>query len=389
MYDDEIERTLCQLPSCHVFKIPVLKSADGHRAADWPKDAVWTGKLKIVERGRNAFILLLDDKNQLFAKCSVEEGSVERTLDSGRYFVLRIENAQGRHAFIGIAFNERNDAFDFNVALQEHKSSLERESKAAEFMDTELPVGPMKDLSIKDGEKIKINISGVPSRREKKVTGGNTGTGGALLAPPPERTAKLTPPVPGSARRVPAAAAATSVDMFSSFSTPAQNSNQTHTIPATSTATSTTSLLDDFNSFSQPLTSHTAATTSSSTSSSTSSFGLDFDFSTPTPPVSSRDPFSAMSDTVFGSATASASATGRSTTPALDAFGFPIHNPSPPTTTTTTTNNNNSIHASSFSTTAAVQVDPFGFPVASKPTVSSSTSTSTSSAGDSLLDFNF
>lgn len=41
--------------------------------------------------------------------------------DSGRYFVLKIVNEQGRHAFIGIAFNERNDAFDFNVALQEHK----------------------------------------------------------------------------------------------------------------------------------------------------------------------------------------------------------------------------------------------------------------------------
>jgi hypothetical protein len=38
-----------------------------------------------------------------------------------RYFVLKIQNAQGKHAFIGIAFNERNDAFDFNVALSEFK----------------------------------------------------------------------------------------------------------------------------------------------------------------------------------------------------------------------------------------------------------------------------
>jgi hypothetical protein len=52
-----------------------------------------------------------------------DSSNIDKTLvtDSGRYFVLKIVNEQGRHAFIGIAFNERNDAFDFNVALQEHK----------------------------------------------------------------------------------------------------------------------------------------------------------------------------------------------------------------------------------------------------------------------------
>ena len=97
---DEVERTLCQLPCCHVFKIPTRRSADGHRynvamlaffllchvvvhfcrAADWPKDPAWTGKLKIVARGRNAAILLLDEKNQLFAMCPVAEGAVERSM---------------------------------------------------------------------------------------------------------------------------------------------------------------------------------------------------------------------------------------------------------------------------------------------------------------------
>ncbi len=89
--------------------------------------------------------------------CQVtDDSAVERTLDSGRYYVLRITNAQGRHAFIGIAFNERNDAFDFNVALAEFKSELEREDQASKM--SEIPVGPMKDMSIKEGEKIKIKI---------------------------------------------------------------------------------------------------------------------------------------------------------------------------------------------------------------------------------------
>lgn len=118
---------------------------------------MWTGKIKIVAVGRVAAIILQDDKNQTFAVCKVtDDAAVERTLDSGRYFVLRITNAQGKHAFIGIAFNERNDAFDFNVALSEFKNELEREDQANKA--AEAPVGPMQDLSLKEGEKIKIKI---------------------------------------------------------------------------------------------------------------------------------------------------------------------------------------------------------------------------------------
>ena len=152
MTDDEYERTLCQLPLCHVFKIPVRSSAAGHRASDWPTDPQWSGRVKIVAKGNTAAIFLMEaNDDRVFACCSVtDDAAVERCVDSGRYFVLRITNPQGRHAFIGIAFNERNDAFDFNVALSEHKASVERSQAPIQV------AASLGNLSIAEGEKIKL-----------------------------------------------------------------------------------------------------------------------------------------------------------------------------------------------------------------------------------------
>lgn len=158
--DVDYDRTLLQLPHVMVFKIPLMKSAEGHRASDWPTTPQWTGKLKIIsKKNGTAIILLLDDSNQLFAACPVtDDKAVDRTIDSGRYFILRIENAQGKKAYIGIAFNERNDAFDFNVTLSEHKAQLEREQRGEIQQDIVSSI-PIRDLSLKDGEKVKINIA--------------------------------------------------------------------------------------------------------------------------------------------------------------------------------------------------------------------------------------
>ncbi len=59
---------------------------------------------------------------QIFAVAPVRKDgppAAEKVSDSSRYFVLRIENAAGAYAFVGVGFNQRSDAFDFNVALQD------------------------------------------------------------------------------------------------------------------------------------------------------------------------------------------------------------------------------------------------------------------------------
>ncbi|KMS93301.1 hypothetical protein BVRB_032860, partial [Beta vulgaris subsp. vulgaris] len=41
-----------------VFKVPPLTSAQGYRAADWDKEPLWTGRLRIVRKGSQAMVLL-------------------------------------------------------------------------------------------------------------------------------------------------------------------------------------------------------------------------------------------------------------------------------------------------------------------------------------------
>ena len=66
---------------------------------------------------------------ELFAMCPVAPGqrntAVEPAQDSSRFFIIRVQDgAGGRHAFLGLGFEERHIAFDFNVALVSDQNRL-------------------------------------------------------------------------------------------------------------------------------------------------------------------------------------------------------------------------------------------------------------------------
>jgi len=163
-----IERVRAMIKNAHVFKLPTRQTVSvGWRGADW-KDKIWQGTIKVVERGdMTAVILENSDKKTIFAVCPIREGAVDRCVDSSRYFVLRIENATGRHMFVGVAFNERNDAFDFNTALEDS-----RRERATELAHQSAPseVVPGKDYRLKEGEKIHIKISGTEDKKDPQFT---------------------------------------------------------------------------------------------------------------------------------------------------------------------------------------------------------------------------
>lgn len=83
---------------CHVIFIQC-------RAADWNLgDPQWTGRMRLVAKGKEC-MLKLEDKTsgELFAKCPIEKYpgvAIEPVSDSSRYFVLRIQDDNGKYIIV-------------------------------------------------------------------------------------------------------------------------------------------------------------------------------------------------------------------------------------------------------------------------------------------------
>ncbi|XP_057553640.1 adaptin ear-binding coat-associated protein 2 isoform X2 [Hippopotamus amphibius kiboko] len=202
MEGGEYESVLCVKPEVHVYRIPPRATNRGYRAAEWQLDQPsWSGRLRITAKGQVAYIKLEDrTSGELFAQAPVDQfpgTAVESVTDSSRYFVIRIEDGNGRRAFIGIGFGDRGDAFDFNVALQDHFKWVKQQSEFAKQAQNP-DQGPKLDLSFKEGQTIKLNIANM---KKKEGAAGTSrarpaSTGGLSLLPPPPggRTSTLIPP---------------------------------------------------------------------------------------------------------------------------------------------------------------------------------------------------
>jgi hypothetical protein len=216
--DASIDRVLCVVNECHVYKIPPRSSAQGHRANDWNGHHLWTGRCRVIAKGSQCEIKLEDSSSgKLFATCPINcdadaPPSVEPVLDSSRYFVLRIEDGSGKHAFIGLGFTDRSHAFDFNAALQDFRRDLNSEKERAAAPPA--AEGPKLDLSLKEGQTIKVKIAGRTGSAKKPASGGEVGD--FSLAPPPAN--------PASAGAAAATAAAQDFSGFGDFTAaPAQS----------------------------------------------------------------------------------------------------------------------------------------------------------------------
>lgn len=184
-----MEYTLWNKREVMIYQIPPASSSSGHKADDW-KDCIWRGSCRIVGKGKDVYIKMIDPSTgNLFAQCTIPDGEhdkyVDRVKDSSRYFVLKITNG-ARHAFIGLGFEDRNDAFDFNCTLSDFKTTWVDRQAPQESKST----APAKDLSLKEGQKIKINFKGLGrgedgEKKKAPAVQASSGVGFGIIAPPP------------------------------------------------------------------------------------------------------------------------------------------------------------------------------------------------------------
>ncbi|KAL6214521.1 hypothetical protein ACLB2K_013955 [Fragaria x ananassa] len=211
--EESFEHTLLVVREVSVYKIPPRSTSGGYKCGEWlQSDKIWTGRLRVVSCKDRCEIRLEDpNSSELFAACFVPPGqretSVETVLDSSRYFVLKIEDGTGKHAFVGLGFAERNEAFDFNVALSDHDKYVKRESdndaagSTASGDDSHIEVDPVVNHRLKEGETIRINVkpkptSGTGMLSAAGLSGAAKPKSPALSLAPPPGSGKLRSPLP-------------------------------------------------------------------------------------------------------------------------------------------------------------------------------------------------
>ncbi|KAI1099884.1 DUF1681-domain-containing protein [Jackrogersella minutella] len=223
---EAIQRVLFVASSVHVYNIPPMTPGKGHVAASWTADdgkrQIFTARLRVIETAvpvpagggggeeeeRVKTDVALEDatNGSLFAAAPYTSAAVvEPVADSSRFFALRVQDEAGRKATLGIGFEERSEAFDFGVSLQEAQKTLgwtnNQSGPPGQKQVLEQGAGAEKrDLSLKEGETITINLPGRFGRRkpEPPPQQSSSSPSSFSLPPPPYPGSGILPPPPSN-----------------------------------------------------------------------------------------------------------------------------------------------------------------------------------------------
>ncbi|KAK3988516.1 adaptin ear-binding coat-associated protein 1 [Cladorrhinum sp. PSN332] len=221
---DAIVRILQITPKVHVYAIPpdsLPSLSSGYQASTWtsiPNNPIFTARLRILETSTESddstdikvdIILEHPTEGTLFAAAPYTTPAIVTPCsDSSRFFALRVQDpASKKKATLGIGFEERSEAFDFGVVLQECGKHLFPSQQPSVPKRTEIKEKEeeKRDLGLKEGETITVNLGGTKfGRRVRAVSGANESKAenkplnSFALSPPPSLNSFALPPPPGS-----------------------------------------------------------------------------------------------------------------------------------------------------------------------------------------------
>ena len=201
--DSAIQRIVFLTSNVHVYGIPPLSSNAGFSAGAWTSPTqptaqqIFTARLRIIETSIDGKIkadIVLEDGNngELFAAAPYTSSAVvQQANDSSRFFAVRVVGEGGMKATLGIGFEDRSPALDFNIALAEMRKVLWEGGSSASSKGAgkgkAVDETSKQDFSLKEGEKIHIQVGGKGRRTAPTESSGGQNDSAALfsIAPPP------------------------------------------------------------------------------------------------------------------------------------------------------------------------------------------------------------
>lgn len=203
--DSSFQRVLFVSNDVHVYGIPPITSTKGFSASSWTSPTqptaqqIFTARLRIIETTVDskikADVVLEDSKSgDLFAAAPYTSTAiVQQANDSSRFFAIRVQGEGGMKATLGVGFEDRSPAFDFNLALGEARKALDMETAAGTVPGKgKQAFGASEqenknDFSLKEGEKIHIQVGQKGRRAASPNTAARLDDSDALfsIAPPP------------------------------------------------------------------------------------------------------------------------------------------------------------------------------------------------------------
>ncbi|CCX35435.1 Putative uncharacterized protein [Taphrina deformans PYCC 5710] len=175
---DNYESVLFVCQKIDVFGVPP-PTGKGFKTDSWGGSLakpIFTGRLRVIQTyhfddSPSACEVRIEDgqTGELFAAAPyIGDYAVEKAQDSSRYYQIRVVHDKAV-AYLGIGFEEREAAFDFQVVLSDFTKHRTAEKEAPRKR-----AEPVKDYSLKEGQVLNIGV--------KLTIQGKAGS--HILAPP-------------------------------------------------------------------------------------------------------------------------------------------------------------------------------------------------------------